>query len=183
MRKKSHILHFFFFVLTRLVLSLKRRFHVVCSRMSAFFVESLTWLIVLCQCVYEKRLYESPSDSAIRLIKREKSFRLLTSRFSSSWQKKKKKRKKDRGKRKKSERTREKENYERKKTQLRSVCEKRNYGILFREECEVVSSRKIWPSKCELLPHVFSNLEFLLLFFLFFFYLRQNEIVQNKNSF
>lgn len=57
--------------------------------------------------------------------------------------------------------------------------------IMYREESEIVSSRKIRPSKCELLPHVFSHLKFLLLFFFFSFpfCLRQNEIVQNKNSF
>ena len=103
------------------------------------------WLIVLCQCVYEKRLYESPSDSAIRLIKREKSFRLLTSRFSSSWQKKKKKRKKDREKRKKSERTREKENYERNEKRVkergkRKTTRERKHSCVLYVKKEIMKS-------------------------------------------
>lgn len=65
----------------------------------SLLLQSLIWLVVLCHCVHERWLYESPSDSAIRLIeKREKSFRLLTSRFSSFWERKKKKKKRDREK-------------------------------------------------------------------------------------
>ena len=140
------------------------------------------WLIVLCQCVYEKRLYESPSDSAIRFIKREKSFRLLNVTIFIVLTKRKKE--KDRGKPKKKKKKKIKErgkeeSNEKMKIQLRSICllyekkEKKKNEILYREESEIVSSRKIRPSKCELLPHVFSHLKFLLFSFLFFFFLKR----------
>ena len=77
----------------------------------SLLLQSLIWLVVLCHCVHERWLYESPSDSAIRLIeKREKSFRLLTSRFSSFWERKKKKKKKKKKKRDREKWKREWEN-------------------------------------------------------------------------
>lgn len=74
------------------------------------FVQLLMWLIVLCQCVYEKRLYESPSDSAIRFIKREKSFRLLniTIFIVLTKRKNEKDRGKQKNKKKKNQRARQK---------------------------------------------------------------------------
>lgn len=45
------------------------------------------WLTVLRQCVYEKRLYKSPSDSAIQLI--NKTAEIILTRHDNSHYKKK----------------------------------------------------------------------------------------------
>ena len=152
------------------------------------------WLIVLCQCVYEKRLYESPSDSAIRFIKREKSFRLLNVTIFIVLTKRKKE--KDRGKPKKKKRKKSKSEAKRK------VMRKWKYNcVLFAsymkkkkkkkmKSCIEKKARSFHPAKFDhrnancfhMCFHIW-NFFFFLFFFFFFLSVWQNEIVQNKNSF